>query len=171
MAHTMPEESKSRQAEAPPPRRNRSEPVARGAMALGADALARAGFRDPTLVLRWGEIAGPEVARIAQPLRLSQSPTGAVLTLRAEPGAALFLQHESRPLLERVNAYLGGPAITRLKFVQAPLGQAPVRRRPQPKPAADVPENDPASTFQGPEPVRNALIRLARWRAARHRPD
>src|SRR4051812_48756397 len=37
----------------PPPRRNRAEPVARNAAALSQDVFARAGFRDPTLVLHW----------------------------------------------------------------------------------------------------------------------
>ena len=33
-------------------------------------AFSRAGFSDPTLVLRWDEIVGPETARLARPLRL-----------------------------------------------------------------------------------------------------
>lgn len=166
----MAQDFKAKQQDAPPPRRNRPEAVAQGAAALAADALARAGFRDPSLVLRWAEIAGPDVARIAQPVRLSQGSSGAVLTLKAEPGAALFLQHESRTLLERVNVYLGGGTIARLRFVQAPLATRPktgsrVRR------AGDVAPDDPARAFNGPEPVREALLRLARTRAGRHSPD
>lgn len=163
----MTQEPKAKQPDTPPPRRNRAEPVARGAMGLGAEALARAGFRDPTLVLRWPEIAGPEVARIAQPLRLSQGASGAVLTLIAEPGAALFLQHESRALLERLNLYAGGTPIVRLKFVQAPLAN-----RPQPstraRGAGHVAPDDPAQAFNGPDGVRQALLGLAGWR---RRPD
>ena len=79
---------------------------------------SRAGFSDPTLVLRWEEIAGSETARLAQPIKLSESASGGVLTLRAEPGAALFLQHDSRALCERINAYLGRTAVSRLRFVQ-----------------------------------------------------
>ena len=74
-------------------------------------AFVRAGFVDPTLVLRWEEIAGSETAALAQPIKLSEGPSGGVLTLKAEPGAALFLQHESRSLCERINAYLGRPAV------------------------------------------------------------
>jgi hypothetical protein len=155
----------------PPPRRNRAEPVARNAAALSQDVFARAGFRDPTLVLHWVTIAGADVARIAQPVRLSDGPSGGVLTLKAEPGASLFLQHESRALCERINTYLGRNAVARLRFVQGPLAQAPARRRPPPKPAAEPPPDDPAQAFHGPEPVREALIKLARRRAARRRPD
>jgi len=160
-------EDAKRDSPEPPLRRNRTEPVARGVMGLGAEALARAGFRDPTLVLRWPEIAGPEVARIAQPLRLSQGASGAVLTLIAEPGAALFLQHESRPLLERVNIYAGGTPIVRLKIVQAPLANPP-RPLTRPRRAAHVAPDDPAQSFKGPDAVRQALLGLAGWR---RRPD
>jgi hypothetical protein len=162
----MAEDAKRDPPEAPP-RRNRAEPVARGAMGLGAEALARAGFRDPTLVLRWAEIAGSEVARIAQPLRLSQGASGAVLTLIAEPGAALFLQHESRPLLERLNLCAGGTPIVRLKFVQAPLANRP-KPHSHPRRAAHVAPDDPAQSFEGPDAVRQALLGLAGWR---RRPD
>lgn len=155
----------------PPPRRNRPEPVARNAAALGGDVFARAGFRDPTLVLHWAEIAGTEVARIAQPVRLSDGPSGGVLTLKAEPGASLFLQHESRALCDRINGYLGRNAVAKLRFIQAPLAQRPARRRPPPKLAAEPPPEDPARAFRGPEPVREALIKLARRRAATRRPD
>src|ERR1043166_9188251 len=91
----MAQKPTSQQAEAPPLRRNRSEPVAREAGKASAIAFAKAGFRDPTLVLRWREIAGSEVARVAQPFRMAEGPSGGVLTLKAEPGASLFLQHES----------------------------------------------------------------------------
>ena len=59
-----------------PQRRNwprRRDRRAMPAPAAGA-AFARAGFTDPTLVLRWSEIAGPEVARLAQPLKFAEGP-------------------------------------------------------------------------------------------------
>ena len=39
---------------------------------------------------------GPEVARLAQPVKLADGPAGGTLTLRATPGAALFLAHENQ---------------------------------------------------------------------------
>lgn len=149
----------------PPPRRNRVEPVGREANAAALAAFTRAGFRDPTLILRWEEIAGAEVARLARPVKLSDGPSGGTLTLKAEPGASLFLQHETRSLCERINTYLGRPAISRLRFVQGALAARPVRR-PAPKPAASPPQGDPALTFKGSESLQNALIRLAKARAA-----
>ena len=154
----MAQSRKDKQPEAPA-RRGRAAPLGRDAERAGHAALAKAGFADPRLVLRWEEIAGPETARLARPLRLS----GEILTLRAEPGAAVFLQHESRPLLERINTFLGGPAIKRLRFVQGAL--APLPAKPS-RPAArkPVPATDPARKYQGPEGLRDALLRLAQAR-------
>jgi hypothetical protein len=154
--------------ESPPERHNWVDAVSRDAAPLGAAAFARAGFSDPTLVLHWEKIAGAEVARLARPLRLSQGPQGGVLTLMAEPAAAVFLSHETRALAERINTYLGRPAVARLKFVHAALTQ-PETLPPQLKPAKDVAPDDPVRTYSGPEGLREALWRLARARRSQSR--
>lgn len=107
------------------PRRGRALPLADDALAQTAGALSHAGFADPALVLRWEEIAGAEVARVAAPLKLQEGPDGAILTLQSEPGAAVFLQHETRALIERLNGFLGAKRITRVRFVPAHLGDKP----------------------------------------------
>lgn len=146
----------------PPRRRNWAGAIATDARANAQTAFVRAGFSDPTLILRWEEIAGRETARLARPVKLSEGPSGGVLTLRAEPGAALFLQHETRALTERINAFLGRPAVARLRFVQGPLTVRPaVKKPPTPPPPAP---NDPAFRFSGPERVKEALLALARAR-------
>jgi hypothetical protein len=151
--------------EAPPERHNRPLPVGMDTKSAGAFAFVRAGFSDPTLVLRWSEIAGPAVARLAQPTKLSQGPSGGTLTLRAAPGAALFLSHEKRALCERINAYLGYPAVVQVKFVQgAPLAR-PTTPPAQKKPGA-LPPGDPSRRYQGPEGLTRALQALARRRTA-----
>lgn len=146
-----------------PPRRNWVDVVSVDARAMATTAFARAGFRDPTLVMRWAEIAGPEIARLATPIKLTEGPHGAVLTLKAEPGGALFLQHETRSLCERINAYLGRPAVAKLRFVQGPL----IHRPPPPprrSPTPPVFKNDAALRFSGPDKVKDALVNLARAR-------
>jgi hypothetical protein len=160
----MAEMRSDKQPSGPPPaRRGWATPLGVETGLTGQSAFLRAGFGDPTLVLRWDEIAGPETAALAQPVRLSEGPSGGVLTLRAEPGAAVFLQHESPALCERINAYLGRPAVARLRFVQ---GGVQRRADPSPKrpPASPVPETDPASKYQGPQALREALLKLARKR-------
>jgi hypothetical protein len=159
---SMTHSHQERQREEPPQRRARAEAVGRDASIAARAAFVRAGFMDPTLVLRWNEIAGSATARIARPLRLSEGPSGGVLTLRAEPAAALFLQHESRSLCERINAYLGRPAVAKLRFVQGPLTPLP-DPLPLPKPT-DPPSGDPARRWHGPDRLGTALLALARMR-------
>jgi hypothetical protein len=161
--------SREKQREEPPQRRARAEAVGRDASIAARAAFVRAGFLDPTLVLRWNEIAGRETARIARPLRLSEGPSGGVLTLRAEPAAALFLQHESRALCERINAYLGRPAVSKLRFVQGPLTPLPLPQ-PLPKPT-EPPPGDPARRWNGPDRLGSALLNLAKRRNRGRSPD
>lgn len=145
------------------PRRGRAAAVGADTGNAAASAFARAGFRDPALVLRWREIAGPEVARLAQPLKLADGPSGGTLTLRAVPGAALFLGHEKRALCERINAYLGGPFVTQIKFSQGALMAPPAPPRPQARPGP-LPPSDPSRRYDGPEGLARALQALARRR-------
>ncbi|MDE2182963.1 MAG: DUF721 domain-containing protein [Alphaproteobacteria bacterium] len=160
-----PHMTKSRQDEQPP-RRNWVSPLGPDATAVGRAAFDRAGFPDPSLVLRWAEIAGDETARLARPVKFSQGPHGGVLTLRAVPGAAIFLQHETRALCERINGYLGRPVVARLKFVQGALAARPAlaSRRPVPAP---LPPDDPAQSYRGPERLTEALRKLAQARRTR----
>ena len=153
-----------KQSGEPAARRNWAGAISRDAGAAATAAFARAGFSDPTLVLRWVEIAGPEVAAIARPVKFSDKD--GTLTLLAEPAAALFLGHESRALSGRINAYLGRPAVSRIKFVQGKLSlrSAPP---PPPRPAKTMKYSDPSKTYKGPESVKAALMSLARWRAGR----
>ena len=118
------------------PRRGRARPLADDALGQTAVVLGQSGFADPALVLRWAEIAGPEVARVAAPLKLQEGSDGATLTLASEPGAAVFLQHETRALIERLNGFLGHKRIARIRFVPASMT---ARREPPPHPASKYP--------------------------------
>jgi hypothetical protein len=151
-------------AEARDPRRGRSAAIAADAGTLVAGAFARRGFTDPTLVLRWRDIVGAQVADLAVPVRLSEGPSGATLTLKAEPGAALFLQHESRQLCARINAWAGRPLISKLRFIQGQLAERPenpVARQPTP-----LSPTDPVQRFTGQRNLKAALLALAGWRQA-----
>ena len=161
----MAQSGKEQQPEQPPQRHARPEPVSHDVTYAARAAFARAGFPDPTLVLRWVEIAGAETARIARPVKFAESPSGGTLTLKAEPAAALFLQHESRSLCERINVYLGRPAVAKLRFIQGsltPLSAPPRIRKPIEPTAAD-----PARAWRGPEGLGKALLGLARMRRGR----
>ena len=160
MARTKPPKQPPEPGETP--RRGRAFAVGGDAGQAAHAAFARAGFGDPTLVLRWTEIAGPEIARISRPLRFDDK--SGVLTLLAEPGAALFLGHDSRHLAARINAYLGRPAVTKVKFVQGAVSQPPPPPKP-PKPGTAPGTDDPVHKYRGPDALKTALQSLARWRS------
>ena len=165
----MAQTPKDKQPDVPPSRRSRADAVGRDASIAARAAFVRAGFSDPTLILRWSEIAGPETARIARPIRLNEGEMGGVLTLRAEPAAALFLQHESRALCARINAYLGRTAVSKLRIVQGSLTM-PTTLPPLAKPIVP-PSTDPARTWQGPDRLGTALLKLAARRGRARSPD
>src|SRR5258708_34048212 len=94
----------------------------------------RGGGDYAALVAEWAEIVGPSLAGSSLPeklarRRLSESGAdlgGGVLTIRVSGGAAMEIQHREPQLLERINAYLGHRAVTRIKLMQGPI---PGRRR------------------------------------------
>lgn len=119
-----------------------------------------AGFMDPGFLLHWPEIAGAHIARVAQPVKWQESPTGAVVTLCCEPGAAVLLQHETRALVEKCNAYLGHGRIARFRFVN---GTVPSEAAIPPHPAPDSNHNkDKASLNEALEKLRRTRAHVAR---------
>ena len=109
-----------------------------------SDVFARQGFASRELVTRWAEIAGPEIARHSEPLKMQwprpvegepQAP--ATLVLRVEGPMALEIQHMSDVILQRVNRFLGWNAVGKLALRQAPLSQ-PLTRKAVPAPDATV---------------------------------
>jgi hypothetical protein len=139
-------------------RRGWAGPAGEDALGHATTALHRAGFLDATLVLRWRTIAGGDIARIAEPLRLTEGPEGQVLTLKCDPGAAVFLQHQTRELMDRLATYLGPGRITRIRLVSAELGRA---EGPPDHPAMGAEGADEASN---PSSLSQALERLERRR-------
>ena len=132
-----------------------------------SDAYAKQGFAARELVTRWAEIAGADIARHAEPLKMQwprpvegQPQEPATLVLRVEGPAALEIQHKSDVLLERVNRFFGWHAVGRLALRQAPLSRRdrPARTRaPDPKEVEEV-----AKTLSAveDEALKDALARL-----------
>ena len=132
-----------------------------------SDAYAKQGFAARELVTRWAEIAGAEIARHSEPLKIQwprpvegQPQQPATLVLRVEGPMALEIQHASDAILERVNRFFGWSAVGRLALRQAPLSRrdrVPPSRGPDPQAVAEV-----ASTLAAveDEELRAALARL-----------
>src|SRR5689334_24273383 len=102
-------------------------------------AYAKQGFAARELVIRWSEIAGPEIAAYAEPLKMQwprpvegQPQEPATLVLRVEGPMALEIQHSADVILERVNRFFGWSAVGKLAFRQAPLSRPRRTARPGP---------------------------------------
>ncbi len=108
-------------------------PVLRPAFRRRAPAAAH-------LLADWPELAGPELAARAVPLKFAAG----TLTLACAGPAAMELQLCAPALIQRLNLGLGRPVVERLRFVQqAPPGGARVLSRASPcPPPDDLPEGE-----------------------------
>lgn len=93
------------------------------------------GFAASRLLTHWDEIAGPELATLCRPLKVSyaEAGMGATLTVSCTGAAAPLVQMNLPKLRERVNACYGYAAIARVRVTQTrPCGmedaQAPFTR-------------------------------------------
>src|SRR3954454_23969756 len=132
-----------------------------------SSAYAKHGFAARELVIRWSEIAGPEVAAHSEPLKMQwprpvegQPQEPATLMLRVEGPAALEIQHKSDVILERVNRFFGWSAVGKLALRQAPLSRTDRPSPPQPPDAKAVENVAKTLSAVEAEKLRAALARL-----------
>jgi hypothetical protein len=151
------------------PNPNLSRPALGGPQELGAliPRLTRPAFRkrspDAAQILAdWPQVVGPEIARMAEPVRISAG----TLTLACTGPAAMELGMGAPALIQRINAHLGRIAVRKLAFVQrAPRVEAARPKRPAPGP---LPPRVEKSLEAVPgEELRLALERLAQGVFAR----
>jgi hypothetical protein len=132
-----------------------------------SDAYAKQGFATRELVTRWAEIAGRDIAKCSEPLKIQwprpvegQPQEPATLVLRVEGPTALEIQHSSDTILERVNRFFGWHAVGRLALRQAPLSRRSRPATPRgPDPAAVAKVAESLSAVEDDE-LRAALARL-----------
>jgi hypothetical protein len=110
------------------PGRSQARPLADLLHKALKEAFAKQGFAATELVTRWPEIVGSEIAAHCQPEKIlwprpfeQEVPQPGTLVLRVEGPTAIEIQHLSRVILERVNAFLGWQAVAELRLRQAPL--------------------------------------------------
>ncbi|MCB2054665.1 MAG: DUF721 domain-containing protein [Geminicoccaceae bacterium] len=131
-------------------------------------AARRRGFAEAALLGDWPTIVGARIAAQCQPERIFFRPGSkqqGVLVLRAPGAAALEVQHATPQIIERINVYLGFPAVRRITLTQDRL-----ERRSTPPPVAPsapvsaVVDADVARSLEGVEPgtLHDALARLGR---------
>jgi hypothetical protein len=138
-----------------------------------ADSFAKQGFAATELVTRWQDIAGPEIAAHAEPIKIRWHRTRegepadpATLVLRVEGPAAIEIQHLAGVIIERVNCFFGWQAIGQIALRQAPL-TGRKRRAPPRSDAAEAERIAGTLTEVADENLRLALARLGA--AIKHR--
>ncbi|MBI1170812.1 DUF721 domain-containing protein [bacterium] len=123
------------------------------------------GFAVARLLTHWDEIAGPDAAKVTQPVKIhyGREGLGATLTLLVASSHAPMVQMTLPRLKDRVNAAYGYAAITRIVLTQtAPTGFAEGQTPFSGKPAVKAP--DPALTAQAAsmaEPIHDQTLRHA----------
>lgn len=124
------------------------------------------------LVQSWDEIVGPRLAgrtrpeKIQWPRRMSDDDPfePATLLIACEGATALHLQHETAEVIGRVNAFLGFPAIGRIRIVQKPVRRTEEAARPRPRALTPSENARLSAAVSGIEDdaLREALERLGR---------
>lgn len=129
------------------------------------------GFAVAKVLTHWAEIAGPELAAKALPVKVSYpaKTIGATLTLLTTGAEAPFVEMQKESLRARVNACYGYNAVTRIRLTQtAPTGFSEGRVSFAPRPEAPRTEPPPlpaarAAVADIRDPgLRDALERMGR---------
>lgn len=126
------------------------------------------GFAVSKVLTHWDEIAGPDLAARARPVKIAYSGhgLGAVLTVLSAGAHAPFVEMQKEVLRQRVNACYGYNAVARIAITQtAPSGFSEARELFQGHAAAvPVPPPDPeidAEARRASAGVRDPGLRAA----------
>ncbi|MCF8483179.1 MAG: DciA family protein [Rhodospirillum sp.] len=129
---------------APPPRRSRRiQALSAVTFKAALSVLSRRGLAEESLLSNWDAVVGPLLATRSHPQRLQrprkgEAPDGGggcVLHLKVEGGAvAMEIQHRVPQIIERVNGFLGWPAVGRITLHQGRVRRSirPQRKDPPP---------------------------------------
>lgn len=103
------------------PARPGPPPLGKVSAGLLEDLARRTRFVDPDLIARWPALAGPEIARLCRPGRLTGGRDGRTLEIIVPHGAAAAsVEFASETLRRRLNDYFGPNAIARISVIQGP---------------------------------------------------
>jgi hypothetical protein len=93
----------------------------------------------------------------------AKAPSGATLVIRVDAGMAIYLQHETSVVLDRINGFLGFGAVSQLKIVQGVVSP-PRKAVATPPPLSLADEAIVADTVASVDSdgLREALARLGR---------
>jgi hypothetical protein len=136
-------------------------PLARTLPKITRPALEKRGAAFAALIAGWNDALGAALAQSSLPERLTQP--GGVLTVRvAGGGAALEFQHLQTQIVERLNAYLGFAAVSRIALRQAPMPIRSVVEEPPAPGLSAAAARDIAAAVGGVEDPE-LRARLEQW--------
>lgn len=129
-----------------------------------ATAAAKRGYALARLQALWAEIAGPEIAAVARPVRLAtaRGPAGGLMTLAVHGANAPQVQMLLPLIRERVNAALGPNTVGRIQLTQSGLPEVVPPPLPAPPPEPDMSRLAEGLSSIGDPELRAALETLAR---------
>lgn len=137
-----------------------------------SEAAAKRGFAEPDILLRWPEIVGAELAEQVRPVQISYgraSPGfGATLVVQVPGARATEIEHSAGRIVERVNAFYGYRAVSRLRLTQASGARG--RARGFAEPAAPFAGKPAEPDGPPPEPDPDAQARAAAMVSGIRRP-
>lgn len=152
-----------RAPKAPPPVKKQVQPLLKSLQARFE------GKEDEAFKLkgRWAEIVGESLGRLSEPVRLikGKANVGGALEIRVQGAYATLIQHQSQTLVDRINLYLGGKPVGRLRIIQGPLTtrtRPPPLQRPAPLTASEELSLQQSVGDVTDERLKATLLRLGR---------
>lgn len=124
---------------------------------IRARGLARA-----DLLAWWPEIVGAAYADVTVPdrIRWPKDGSAAALFIRCDPAFSLTLDYERENIRQRLNGFLGFPAVGEIRILQYPLRrQLPAGERP-PEPDPQRAEDLARKIGDTDDPLNASLLRL-----------
>ena len=159
-----------------PYRRHRPRPLGEFAEHLLTPIAQRQAGMTLDLIAAWEQIAGPEHYERTRPERLkwprgtADEFTPATLVVACEGSHALFFQHATGLVVERLNRFFGFPAVDRVQIVQKPVHREAPPRPDPPQPSREAARAVDARVADVADPgLREALRKLGRGIAAETR--
>ncbi|WP_182084654.1 DciA family protein [Aureimonas sp. ME7] len=125
-----------------PIRRRGARPIGDLVSTLVEPIVARKAGMTLGLISAWPEIVGARLETGCRPEKLTwpkafdgeADPPPATLVVACEGAFVLRLQHETQAILQRVDAFFGYHAVSRIKIVQRPVHVEKRNRKPAVKP-------------------------------------
>ncbi len=144
--------------------KSRAKPIA-ALIGKAIDPVVRKrGLARADLVAWWPDIVGPAYAEATVPDRIRWPKDGspAVLFIRCDPALALPLEYEREAVRQRLNGFLGFPAVGEVRILQHPLRRTSDEKKPQPEPDPQRIRELSDRLGEMDRPLRDALMALGR---------